>query len=40
MDIVVDTSVIISVIANESNKSKLINLTIGKILIAPASLHW
>lgn len=40
MYIVVDTSVIISVITYESNKLKLINLTKGKLLIALTSLHW
>jgi predicted nucleic acid-binding protein len=38
--VVVDTSVIISVITNESHKPKLITLTQGKQLIAPSSLHW
>lgn len=40
MSIVVDTSVIISVITNEPGKSKLIKLTKGEDLIAPSSLHW
>jgi len=38
--ILVDTSVIIAVIVNEKSKSKLIRLTAGKDLVAPASLHW
>ena len=40
MSLVVDTSVIISVITNEKHKSKLIKFTKGKELIAPNSLHW
>ncbi len=40
MSLVVDTSVIISVITNEESKSKLIKITKGKNLIAPTSLHW
>ncbi len=38
--VTVDTSVIISVIANEVHKSRLIDLTKGMELIAPQSLHW
>ena len=40
MDIVVDASVIIAVIANEPEKAKLIGLTSGADLIAPSSIHW
>ncbi|MFZ1289054.1 MAG: type II toxin-antitoxin system VapC family toxin [Melioribacteraceae bacterium] len=40
MSLAVDTSVIISVITNEKTKSKLIKITEGEDLIAPASLHW
>ena len=40
MNLVVDTSIIISVITNESHKNKIIKKTIGKELIAPLSLHW
>lgn len=40
MDIVIDTSVIIAVIANEPEKDKLIELTLGSDLIAPHSVHW
>jgi predicted nucleic acid-binding protein len=40
VQLVVDTSVIISVITNESNKPKLINITKGFEIIAPHSLHW
>ncbi len=40
MCLVVDTSVIISVITNEKSKPKLIKLTEGEDLIAPSSLKW
>ena len=40
LDYVVDTSVIIAVLVNEEHKSKLIGLTGGASLNAPASLHW
>jgi predicted nucleic acid-binding protein len=40
MDIVVDTSVIIAVIANEPEKDDLIELTRGVDLIAPPAVHW
>jgi len=40
MDIVVDTSVIIAVIANEPQREKLIALTYGVTLTAPPSVHW
>jgi predicted nucleic acid-binding protein len=40
LDYVVDTSVIIAVLVNEEHKSRLIGLTRGASLNAPASLHW
>ena len=40
MSLIVDTSVIISVVTNEKSKSKLIKITKGEDLIAPASIHW
>ena len=40
MSLVVDTSVIISVVTNETHKAKLISVTEGEKLIAPRSLHW
>ena len=40
MDIVVDTSVIIAVIAHEPQRGSLIGLTKGADLMAPASVHW
>jgi predicted nucleic acid-binding protein len=40
MNVVVDTSVFIAVIVNEAEKSKLIKMTAGMDLLAPASVHW
>jgi len=40
MEIVVDASAVLAVIANEPSKKNLIRLTKGAHLIAPASLHW
>ncbi|MDH7485062.1 MAG: type II toxin-antitoxin system VapC family toxin [Anaerolineae bacterium] len=40
MDIVVDTSVLMAIIANEPEKERLIELTQGSDLIAPHSVHW
>jgi predicted nucleic acid-binding protein len=40
MRIVSDTSVIVAVIAGESDRKKLIELTQGADLVAPPSLHW
>jgi predicted nucleic acid-binding protein len=40
MNVVVDTSVIIAVIANEPKKAALIAKTQGVDLLAPHSLHW
>jgi len=40
MGIVVDTSVIISVITNEKSKDRIVELTRNEELIAPSSLHW
>lgn len=40
MSIVVDTSIIISVVTNEKSKPKLVKITQGEDLIAPSSLHW
>jgi predicted nucleic acid-binding protein len=40
MEIVVDTSVLIAVIANEPEKPHLVQSTIGANLVAPASVHW
>ena len=40
MDMVVDTSAIIAVIANEPEKEALVELTTGADLIAPRSILW
>jgi len=40
MDVVVDTSIIIAVIANEPERESLVELTRGADLIAPYSVHW
>lgn len=40
MKLIVDTSIIIAVIANEPIKKQLIKLTKGSELIAPMSVHW
>ncbi len=40
MNLVVDTSVIIEVIANGPEKASLISATQGFDLVAPKSLHW
>lgn len=40
MEIVIDTSALIAVIANEPEKVELIALTTGADLIAPQSIHW
>jgi predicted nucleic acid-binding protein len=40
MDIVIDTSVVVAVIAHEPQRGALIRLTKGADLLAPASVHW
>ena len=40
MQIVIDTSVIIAVIANEPPRAKLVEMTFGADLLAPSSVHW
>jgi predicted nucleic acid-binding protein len=40
MDIIVDTSVIIAVITNESTRPRLIELTTDAQLLAPGSVPW
>lgn len=40
MDIVIDASAIIAIVANEPEKASLIELTVGADLIAPASIHY
>ena len=40
MQILVDTSALIAVVANEPTKGRLIEMSRGFELIAPASVHW
>ena len=40
MDLVIDTSAIIAVIANEPEKPHLVDQTAGATLLAPHSVHW
>jgi predicted nucleic acid-binding protein len=40
MDIVIDTSVLVSVIAGEPERHKLIEITEGNTLIGPGSIAW
>lgn len=40
MSLVVDTSVVISVITNEEHKPRLVEMTGGEELVAPSSIHW
>jgi len=40
MEITIDTSALLAVIANEATKPKIIELTVGASLVAPISVHW
>ena len=40
VDIVIDTSAVIAVIANEPERPTIVGHTVGVKLAAPASLHW
>jgi predicted nucleic acid-binding protein len=40
MDVVVDTSVVIAVIAGESERDSIVSLTQEAHLLAPPSVHW
>ena len=40
MDIIIDTSAILAVVANEPEKAALIRITRGATLVAPSSVHW
>jgi len=40
MEIVVDASVLIAVIVNETEKERLVGMTQGAELLAPMSVHW
>jgi predicted nucleic acid-binding protein len=40
VEIVIDTSAILAVIAEQPEKSDLVRLTRGATLVAPSSVHW
>ena len=40
MDLVIDTSAVIAVIANEPERSPIVEHTVGATVMAPASVHW
>jgi predicted nucleic acid-binding protein len=40
MSVTIDTSALIAVIGNEKSKQKIIDITVGCSLYAPASVHW
>ncbi len=40
VEIVIDTSAILAVIAEQPEKAALVRLTRGAILVAPPSVHW
>lgn len=40
MDIVIDTSALIAVLVDEPERSKIIEITRGNILIGPGSIPW
>jgi predicted nucleic acid-binding protein len=40
MELVIDTSAVIAVIAGEPERSAIVERTAGATLAAPASLHW
>ena len=40
MDIVIDTSALLAVVAMEPERPELIRLTRGATLLAPTSVHW
>lgn len=40
MDIAVDTSVLLAVVAGEPSRARAIALTSGHTLVAPGSVHW
>jgi predicted nucleic acid-binding protein len=40
MNITIDTSVLLAVCTNEPSKPRMIELTMGHHLLAPASVHW
>lgn len=40
MELVVDTSVIVAVLLEASEKQDLVEMTVGFSLLAPSSVHW
>jgi predicted nucleic acid-binding protein len=40
MQLTIDTSALVAVIANEPTRRYLVEVTRGAILVAPASVHW
>jgi predicted nucleic acid-binding protein len=40
MEIVIDTSAVLAVVAMEPERAELIRLSRGAILVAPSSMHW
>jgi predicted nucleic acid-binding protein len=40
MEIVIDTSALLAVVAMEPERTELIRLTRGATLVAPSSVHW
>ena len=40
MNLVVDTSVVLAVLTSEPERARLVQLTQGADLVAPASVHW
>jgi predicted nucleic acid-binding protein len=40
MNITIDTSALIAVIANEPKKSRIVQLTVDASLLTPLSVHW
>ncbi len=40
MEVVIDTSAILAVVAEQPEKAELVRLVRGAALVAPASVHW
>ena len=40
MYLTIDTSALIAVVGNEASKEKIVEITKGYLLCAPASVHW
>lgn len=39
-DVVIDASAIIAVIADEPERKRIVEVTVGSSLLAPSSVHW